>query len=101
MTTMNPPVLIWQRGSYRIIAVDHECDDGASGPFLVLERLELDFMNQDAWVGVMSEDEGAQYAINAMKLEIASRVEVVPVWVRDFIQEEMAEFAEECADTAS
>lgn len=103
MSASMKPVVIWQRAGLRIIAVDadqhaamHDADEAE--PTLVLEERFLDALGAEAWLQVsFGEQGGGAYLL---LLEIASRVEVAPSWVRTFVRAQLAECEEDARDGA-
>lgn len=94
---MNKPVVVWQRGAYRIVAVEEPADEVDPQPLLVLEERCKDALGGDSWAVV--EPEGTdRVALGVLMTEIASRVEVVPSWVRDFVKRDCASIDEDSAE---
>lgn len=93
---MNAPVVVWQRGGYRIVAVDEDEHEDANtgdifpGPFLIIECAGEDAMGANAWLPIFADNDEAQDALVVLKTEVAARNEVVPTWVRDFLRKELA-----------
>lgn len=84
------PQVVWQRGKYRVVAVD----DPDEGKMLFLEERLHDAMGGDCWLHVLfDEDVGSPVAL--LVHEVVSRVDVVPPWVRAFVRETLKAFDEE------
>ncbi len=91
---MQPPVTVWQRGVLRIVAMDAQ--EQNERPMLVLERRYLDALDHESWRSVVharGEDHGLIF--DALVTEIASKIDMLPKWVRDFVREDIADF-EDC-----
>lgn len=89
----NAPVICWQRGGYRIVAVDGDSVD--QRPMLVFERRTVDAMNAESWQVIPMHDEEHDMSVDALMTEIVSRVEVLPQWVRAFIKDDLADMSDD------
>lgn len=88
----NAPVICWQRGGYRIVAVDG--DNAEQCPMLILERRTVDAMGVESWQFVPTHDEEHDMAMDGLMTEIVARVEVLPQWVRAFVREDLADMTD-------
>lgn len=89
----NAPVTCWQRGGYRIVAVDG--DSPEQPPLLVLERRTVDAMDVESWQFASTHDEESDTAMDVLMTEVVSRVEVLPQWVRAFVREDLADMSDD------
>lgn len=85
ITEPHKPVLAWQRGPLRIVARERVCEHGEAHGFLVLEERCRDCMGQESWLVVNLSDVGVPAV--ALLCEIVARVDAIPKWVRDLVQE--------------
>lgn len=92
-------VLVWQRGRYRIVAASAIDDEnGETIDYFVLERGYCDAMNVESWSAVDFPLDEQGEAIDFLLLEIASRIDTLPPWVRTLIRTQRADFDEESTD---
>lgn len=88
----NAPAVVWQHGPYRVVAVDAASADDL--PVLVMERRFRDALGGESWMQVCFHDDNIEAAVLLMA-QVASRIDVLPPWVRKFVREDMEEFAQD------
>lgn len=91
---MQSSVVVWQRGALRIVAIDGQEKD--ERPMLVLERRYLDALDNEAWRIVLPAEEDHGMIFDALVTEIASKIDMMPKWVREFVREDIADFDDGC-----
>jgi hypothetical protein len=82
------PVVIWSRGDYRIVAREDEYKDELV-PQLVVECRDTDALGAECWTVLFANEGGIDNGLDTLAFEIASRIEVMPVWVRAFVCEQL------------
>jgi hypothetical protein len=95
---MNTPVTVWQRGDYRIVAVEdyekghsEDCEHKEDiVQMLVLERRFEDRMGHAAWLVVDSDDGDVGNGLELLMLDTISRNDLLPKWVREFVAQQLA-----------
>ena len=89
---MHKSCLVWQLADFRIVAVDADPVIEDDRAMLLVESKYLDQLGEPAWSLVDPGDGDGVTALIIMSLEIASRIEVLPSWVKQLVREQMEEF---------
>jgi len=82
------PVVVWEHSSWRIVALPP--NDDLDRGVCVLEVNQRDMLGNDAWCPVISDDvpDPAQGAIVTLVEEIVLKLDMLPLWVRQFMTEQ-------------
>jgi hypothetical protein len=90
--TPTKPTVVWQHGNWRIVAVSFpdDADHGRPPGVCVLEMRSFDALENESWLEVLSEDvsEIARVAIITLVEEVVLKLDVLPLWVREFMNEQ-------------
>lgn len=77
---MNAAV-VWEHGPLRIVAA------GGEGGSLKVEHREHDALGAERWEPLLGCGDNDQLGIEALAIEIVSKIEVLPEWVRSQVAE--------------
>ena len=90
----NKPVVVWQHGRWRIVALDTV--DLEHVPELVMEERFVDAMGADTWLEV--DFHSCERPALLLMSQIASRIDVLPNWVRAFVHEDLKDLESDEGD---